>query len=348
MNALAQDNREQLNAVPVGSKSNRLPFIELARLLGLLAVIYLHLHQGRVVYHWLWSISLYGWMSFFFFISAYFAAKSFKFPSARIKGYLILYFAWNLIVFLMAFSRNALFSGETYSIQTFLARMLGVGAHPWDYPLWFLRDLIILSCLTPLFAWLSKRKLLYMGILAVLLVCMMLFGDMAHLSFHIGEGFLSTSSLFFFMLGYLLGRLDLSRFLQFATTKAWCLIPMYLLLVVAYGMGYTGTNEVWHILGIGGALLLCYGLVRVCSPSGRLALVCTPVFFFVYASHIIAIEILAAMSGRIPFYEYLIYLLPPAYIAFAVILYRFLASSCPRFCTVLFGQTGRMKTGLKS
>lgn len=327
--------------IPMPSKAPRIASIELGRLIGLMAVMYLHLHLSSQLPHWLWALCLGGWMSFFFFISAFFAARATSFSYARVGRYLLFYIGWNAIFLLMSMVKARLFGADMHPLPFMLARMAGLGVFPWDYPLWFLKELMIFLCMVPVFSWLCAKR----GWCAVTLAGVFAYALWASTGGGLREygdpGLFSSANLLFFAIGFWVGRLDVSRIMERVRKWSGPLVFGYLALVILKGLHVIGPGIAWHFPGIAGAILLAYFVTERLPWAARAAAACTPVFFFVYASHALVIELLYFFKGMLPLFDYMIYFVPPVIMVGSVLMYRVLSPRAPRLCRVLFAREAR-------
>jgi peptidoglycan/LPS O-acetylase OafA/YrhL len=108
------------------------------------------------------QISLWGRVPFFFFLSGCFCARSlaksgtdwWPFSRKRLIALVPPYLFWNLVCWLMlvvALRFGAEFTAAwKITPATALMQLTGFGMAPASQPLWFVRDLILASCLAPL------------------------------------------------------------------------------------------------------------------------------------------------------------------------------------------------------
>lgn len=108
------------------------------------------------------NLSLWGRVPFFFFLSGYLAARTLAKPGAstgsfvgkRFKALGIPYLFWNsvcLAMLIVSLKRGASFHSESMpTLGSAIAQLTGVGEEPANGPLWFVRDLMLASCLAPL------------------------------------------------------------------------------------------------------------------------------------------------------------------------------------------------------
>jgi peptidoglycan/LPS O-acetylase OafA/YrhL len=125
------------------------------------------------------TISFWGRVPFFFFLSGCFAARSLSKPAASTPEFLkkrfellgLPYLFWNVVAFVMVYlaaRRGAeLATTRAFTPATILMQLSGFGMSPVNSPLWFIRDLLLASCLAPLM--LRAGKCLLFPCLALIL-----------------------------------------------------------------------------------------------------------------------------------------------------------------------------------
>lgn len=130
----------------------------------------------------------------FFFMSGFLFFYDFKLSwlsyrsklKNRVGTLLIPYLFWNLLMMLMFFifqsvdATKVYFSGSmqfvsTYNVFDFINNLFGLNKPPISYQFWFIRDLMVLVLLSPLF-YLAFSKFLRAVIFLTFLICVYLFG----------------------------------------------------------------------------------------------------------------------------------------------------------------------------
>lgn len=214
----------------------------------------------------------------FFFMSGYlffvnFERFSFGTWSKKIKSrfhsLLIPYILWNII----AYVYFIMLKHQSISIEGLLAKIDFMFFHPADFPLWYVRDLMVLVCFTPVIYYLSKY--LY-GIAMLPIVIAYLFLP------EFSVGFLSFSSFFFFILGSFFCLNGLS----FRSVTPWIRRIIYavaiglgVLMIITYGNREENLWALFLLIGVLAIILLLYNnRFNVCN-------VLVSSSFFVYASH---------------------------------------------------------------
>ena len=148
--------------------------IDIARMAAAFLIVVYHAAEsyamtggGPVLGRPLWSVvgdvSLWGRVPFFFFLSGCFAARSLQkhpdgagpFLKKRLTALVPPYLFWNLVSLSMLWiaARAGVEAAQDERVVGLAAagkQLVGIGMAPATGPLWFVRDLIICSCLAPL------------------------------------------------------------------------------------------------------------------------------------------------------------------------------------------------------
>jgi peptidoglycan/LPS O-acetylase OafA/YrhL len=158
---------------PLLSVTERERSIDIARMAAAFLIVLYHSSEsysmsggGPIFGRPLWSVvgdfSLWGRVPFFFFLSGCFAARSLqKHPDAtgsflkkRLSALVPPYLFWNLVSFSMLWlaARAGVQAAQDGRADLAAAaeQIVGIGMAPANGPLWFVRDLILCSCLAPL------------------------------------------------------------------------------------------------------------------------------------------------------------------------------------------------------
>lgn len=148
------------------------PSIDIARLCAAFLIVLFHAGEsysmaggpdfaGSPPWMIVGDLSLWGRVPFFFFLAGCFAARSLAkagasssdFISKRLKGLGIPYLFWNAVSLAMlwvALRAGASFTGgPVLDAGAAFAKLTGIGALPANGPLWFVRDLILVSLIAP-------------------------------------------------------------------------------------------------------------------------------------------------------------------------------------------------------
>jgi peptidoglycan/LPS O-acetylase OafA/YrhL len=160
-------------AVRVGIEPARDRSIDIARLAAAFLIVLFHAAEsytmaggppiaGSEPWVIVGDLSLWGRVPFFFFLSGCFAARSLVKPDVttgsfigkRLKVLGIPYLFWNAVCLIMLFfalrAGASLGGVPTLDAASGLGKLTGIGTVPANGPLWFIRDLILVSCLAPL------------------------------------------------------------------------------------------------------------------------------------------------------------------------------------------------------
>lgn len=155
-----------------------------------LLVVFIHVpfnssDEFSVIFHkfWIEGICSIAVPAFFFISGFLFFTKEFSWKTygsklkRRIRTLLVPYLAWNLIALLVVMIPH--FNDYDFSIQNVLAVFVNTkysflhteGSSPIDYPLWYIRDLMICCILSPLFYTIRKLNILIPVIFWILWTC---------------------------------------------------------------------------------------------------------------------------------------------------------------------------------
>lgn len=208
---------------------------------------------------------------------------------------------------------------------------------PIDFPLWYVRDLMIIVLLAPLL-----YKLIKAGIFAVIVL------GIAWLVFDIEILGLEISGFFFFTLGGYLAINKVDMFKGFASKQIVILVLLLTTIVVAIDMITRGTFYHYFIHNISvlmGVATVCISTVCIIKLGKQIRWIdkLAPTTFFVYAMHGLFVATLrkglclvfcpATNIGIIGVYTVSIILT----IIVCLISYYTLKRCCPRVCLVLNG-----------
>ena len=147
------------------------------------------------------------------------------------------YVAWNTIFFLIFFIKKG------YTLFDFLQGLwfipnsyaIGVLTQPWDGPLWFLRDLMIVFLFTPVIDLLMRKSA------KTILILMLILYMTKAISWYIIPG-ISITSLFMFCLGYFLHSTK-NGWLNKLAKLQMVLLPTFLTLcIITYMLGVHKNN----------------------------------------------------------------------------------------------------------
>lgn len=214
----------------------------------------------------------------FFFMSGYlFFANVEKFSWAawrkkmksRFHSLLIPYLLWNIIAYVFF----VYVKHEAVATDGIWTKVEYIFLRPADFPLWYVRDLMVMVCFAPVVYWLCRK--LHGVCMMPITVLYLLFSDVSF-------GFLPMSSVFFFVLGSYVS-ISGSHFTRFAP---WARTIIYaaagilgIAIVVTYGNREEHLWALFLLLGVIAVILLSYNTpFNISKPLVTSS-------FFVYASH---------------------------------------------------------------
>lgn len=225
----------------------------------------------------------------------------------KAKSLLLPYVFWNIVVIFLIFIKETFFwSGEVkriidYTVADYLSSFWnGACGMPINFPLWFIRDLIIMVLISPILYYLQKwGKSIYVAIIGIVWLCF--FQDNWPLR--------SLSSLFFFAFGayFAIHQKDMVRFLDsFKCVNYVLSVCLFVMEVVAYNM----QNE-WAIPRVYLRLLYNACILSLTFSTLNVALSCVrsravkvnnflhESNFFIYAYHSLPISIFVVIMGSL-------------------------------------------------
>ena len=216
--------------------------------------------------------------------------------SNRIRSLLIPFIFWNFIVLLIQIvgqltpvTKN-FFTGERWDVRAmslfdYFNAFLGISGSPINYPLWFLRDLILLIILSPFLKILINR---FSYIFLLLLFAIWL--NLMHI-----EIFISKEAVFFFCTGLLIANQNKLTFPS--KNKAIIVFIFYLIsaLIEAYYQTILDGNFIFHKVNI---IFGCYAIVILFSQINakqkfaHLLKILSSISFFIFVAHGSLLEVL--------------------------------------------------------
>lgn len=267
---------------------------------------------------------------------------------------LLPYLIWNLILIIAIFSKYHLFmslgrgSNEDYeTLQNSTVYQLFWGM-PINFPLWYIRDLICMVLLSPLFFVFFKYTK-YFGILFLGL----LFGAVMENQI---PG-LSMTAFFFFGLGAYLALNRINLLIFSAKYRLFCAIVTLIFLVAATMMNGTEYHE--YIV----RLFIFFGVISTVNIFAFLSSKKTfiskltdlsPVCFFVYVTHeIYIINWLKGAASRLSIIDFgwgklfMYFLVPVLCVLVCVGLYKLLKNIIPTLLAISLGRRLQSKTSNK-
>lgn len=229
---------------------------------------------------------------YYFFVKMQKSSKRFYVNQVtkRIRTILLPFVLWNLIYVLVILSKNYVFNkvGLAFDIEyetvqsSSLYRLFWSG--PVNYPLWYLRDLICMVLLAPMFYFFLR----YLGVWGLLIL---MIWNLSDYTFGI-PGFTTISFLYFGFGAYfaIYKKNILETFLPYR--QVIFIITLVLLGVSTYLNGreyHLELLKIFTIFGVVSSILLTDLIIRYNDKVKRRLLKLSSVVFFVYVTHVIYI-----------------------------------------------------------
>lgn len=326
--------------------SPRAGWVELCRFVGLYAVILLHVEAGKAgwIRQVFWENDV-PWNGLFFLISAYFLGRTRAPMLQRAWFFLKFYFLWNAVFFLCKTVWLAPWAAGhsfPYTVWDCIRLMLGVdcqswsdgGSMPWDYPLWFLRDLMMMMAV---FAFFRTRCVRVVGSLVLCAVsCVPPVNEAA-----VFYGFPGEQSWWFFCAGMLLSSVDLDRCRLFLLRYGGVCVAGFALLLVFRWPPVLDVPVLSMLPGLCAVAAVLTVSIWVCAavPAvGRWSAMFSPVFFFIYASHAVYLGLL---SGKGIDHAWAWAALSLLYMVASAVLFRLVKKYRPSWTGFLFARPMR-------
>ena len=234
------------------------------------------------------GLFLWGRVPFFLILSGYLASRSLskpgvsirRFVQTRVIGLGVPYLVWNALA--LAMQSAAPLLSVTYGDAAaqgpgfYVAAILGIGSAPADYPMWFIRDIIVLSCLAPLFF----RFRNWIFVPAMVLVCLPAISG-GWLDF----GMPRPSSWGYYALGMLIHQLDVRRLgaLSASPMQGW-IMCLALGCLSVFIPGIT-LGAIGPLLGAFSLFLLGQAIAGGNARLANLILSATPATFLIFAAN---------------------------------------------------------------
>ena len=286
---------------------------------------------------------------YFFYGHQFCKEEYFRKIIKRSRTLLLPYLIWNLLPMMNIVAGNLfsiIFRGKsTEALQTYFAELLNNGfwhiwwditggTMPYDSPLWYVRDLMIMCILSPIaYLYIKRLKSWGMGILAILYLA----------GVNTGVVGLSMSAIVFFILG---GHFSINAAItgspcDFALKWRWAVVPMAVLSLVLYllfhDQSYAHICQMSYILS--GVFASYYLMNLMPEKMLKTMSVMASSVFFIYALHNTCV--LAWCAGMInrwslPHY-FVIVILPFVTFAVCYALYYLLKKALPQVLAVLCG-----------
>lgn len=265
----------------------------------------------------------------------------------RTKSLLVPYLLWNALIFIVYLLVQSfvpsMTSGRTkliadYSFTDYIMCLWsmkyvneGGVSGPIDSPLWFVRDLIIMSLLSPLIWWAIRRL---KSVVPLILIALFVSGEIQ------GIPGLSISAVTFFSLGAYLGIYKI-RFAEISLRLLPYTLTCYLLLLVLLLTlnlpVYLHYSEI--VIGV---IMSCGFAAWACTKGGKINAFLTGSTFFVFASHCEFLKVFIRISSRMGiqndlFYCVMYFVCPLLTLIILLFMYKLLRKYLPQVATLLSG-----------
>lgn len=279
---------------------HRSEWIDLGRVLATVMIVYFHLPSSFFGGHgyigdlaqWAFDNPL-GPLAFFFVFAGYFTKHSITFSHSVKKTVALLlpYLLWNLVCLPGTHDKS------TVQALTGWGGSSDFSTTPGDYPLWFVRDLMALTLLSPL---LRKGLPFWIVLFAIFVFC----GNTWHCSFMEVLRFPLPANILLFSLGLLLSRIDLatlhSDFRKYTPVLVILLVAFYALRQAAWlPVSPVVKQVVGPLLLVGALLLLSEAMLRYLPKTTAIIASWAPACFLIYAVHAFFIIAIACCIAKI-------------------------------------------------
>lgn len=261
----------------------------------------------------------------------------------RVHSLLIPYIIWNTIAIAVLFLRFNVLSGTNYSITEYLSgywSFIPRGNNtPANMPLWFLRDLMIFSLLTPVIYRLLKKNttaIIYLAVMATICIT----------DFHGNVTVFKLDNLLYFSVGAYIAihKIDFTKIPDTVGIVTLLLyIPSQLLLnsINHEATYYVAADMMTNVIKITAAFYLVSLLFRrnILKPTPLL----TRISFLLYVMHGIIIgpvikTLYAVADSNNPFVLLGIYIIVPCImVAFTIFIYKTMTRYMPQLAKVVIG-----------
>ena len=344
--------------VPV---KKRYEWIDNARLLAALMIIYAHMWAffpdepmvtSRLAKNFTFATVLYGRVPYFLVLAGYFLGRKITWHKAVDRAFWLLvpFVIWNFIVYVAFYSH-----GISWEVVRDIPNMLGIGCvfskdiHICNLPCatpainvtWFLRDIIVLSLLSPI---LVRFKGVAMGALAVAL-------SFSHFNFMPNAGvMLAPHTCFYYLLGTCLCnfRIDDAYYIFNKRFTPVFIVVLTAALVNCFVQGWRGrpSMQVTLMGALFGAMLIAYCGVLIEKYLPKLSkwlAPCGPACFLVFVLHFPILKVIAPMLPDWIAGTWLVWLVPVPTCALIIVVFLLMK----RYTPWLMPYLGHMKVPKK-
>lgn len=258
----------------------------------------------------------------------------------RIRTLLIPYLSWNILYVIAILVKRLIFTKlgfENDDKYSLLSGGLGYifWTGPIDYPLWYIRDLIVVTLLAPVYYYvIKKNRILFLAYLGILYLIPVKFS------------FLPVTALLFFGIGAFLSvdKVDILALCRRMKIISYLVSPAFLGITLCYN-GYSFHFWLLRLACPFWCIAFFNIMDSLCDKENikeKLISLEKPVFF-IYAIHVIYIidwtrSLCLSLFGAGVSGAWLSYLLiTPIVISICILLYRLLEKTVPQVLSVLCG-----------
>lgn len=217
---------------------------------------------------------------FFFFSKKYDSYTKYKaLVLSKVKTLLIPFILWNLLCFAIWIILNNNISSSNISIKSFIQDLI---LSKWNGPLWYIRDLLILMILVPLYQWIIDSRYMLMQI-SLLFIIFFLWTP-------VDSSFISSESIFFFYIGCLISSKE--EILQYRVNKYWLIVPFLFWLSYSTKL-FPCPNAIIHRFNtIIGLIIFWQAIDKIPQFVFKYIIQYSSYSFIIYTSHCYLIKLL--------------------------------------------------------
>lgn len=314
-------------------------WLDLGRVISLLIIVTRHTYVYGSIAEYIQPF-FYQRLPFLFLAAGYFVGRrsSFEIEHSPCR-YMPLYLIWNFIALILISGYHLVnFSfTELPPIQNILPRLLGVGMAPWNFPCWFLRDVMLLSLCYPIFKLLNEKKLI-LPIISLLIVYDLTFFQASNstvLLDPINHHSIAWATIY--GLGFYLGKFSLTNIKKLLEKISHYILPLFLIGGLSQLLGlydiknYTILYYLWGVLGLS---CLCIYLCKI-KIFSSIASACSSIFFLVFASNWAIITLLQVFFPNLSLTFW--YFFPVLLFIICYYFYTFINNYLPHLSYWIFG-----------
>lgn len=309
----------------------RVEYIDIARVLAAFLIILYHsaiVGSSNYVYA---TAFLFGRLPFFFVLAGFFLRDpSWAAMRKRLALLVIPYLIWEFIPMTICSQSNLIPADFQLGYGELIQR--GLVHFPFNFPLWFLRDLIIYTALYPLLY--PFRR--YVGYVAALLFVMLAFDVLPLAQFAELKHPCSIKDFAFFLLGMAIQPIGVTGITRFLEKHWWkILILSGSLNIYAYVQLFTtgpmGSQCFVQMLGILSLIAFAYMLSMHAPRLSRVLLQAAPATYLIFLTHALLYFPLRISVGC-AWYQQYHYLINPLVSLLIILAATYAVKGMRRFC----------------